>query len=194
MTTTSIVANVTLFLVVGFAFLFAALVLGRFLRARAPTREKLDIYECGEPAIGSSQVQFDLRFYVVALVFLVLDVEVAFFFPWAVAFGNVTQLMGRTEPVVAAHSDTPAARLSDDAEDDLRALGVARPELPETGANVATQCRWIQDDARCLALAAVVDIGVFFGVLMVGFAYVWYRRDLDWVRAVSRQPSARAAP
>jgi NADH-quinone oxidoreductase subunit A len=66
--------------------------------------------------------------------------------------------------------------------------------LPEPGANVATQCRRIAHDARRLALAAVVDIGVFFGVLMVGFAYVWYRGDLDWVRAVSRQPAARPAP
>ncbi|MCX7425848.1 MAG: NADH-quinone oxidoreductase subunit A [Planctomycetia bacterium] len=194
MTTTSIVANVTLFLVTGFAFLFAALLLGRFLRARAPTREKLEIYECGEPAIGSGRVQFDLRFYVVALVFLILDVEAAFFFPWAVVFGNVTQLMGRTAPAVAANSDTPAARLSAGAEKHLRALGVARPELPEPGANVATQCRRIAHDARRLALAAVVDIAVFFGVVMVGFAYVWYRGDLDWVRAASRQPAARPAP
>jgi NADH-quinone oxidoreductase subunit A len=139
-------------------------------------------------------VQFDLRFYVVALVFLILDVEAAFFFPWAVVFGNVTQLMGRGSSVVAADSDPSAIPLSAEAEEDLRALGVARPELPEPGANAATQCRRIAHDARRLAMAAVVDIAVFFGVVMVGFAYVWYRGDLDWVRAASRQPSARSAP
>jgi NADH-quinone oxidoreductase subunit A len=194
MITTSIVANVTLFLVAGFAFLFAALLLGRFLRARTPTREKLEIYECGEPAIGSGRVQFDLRFYVVALVFLIFDVEVAFFFPWAVVFGNVTHLMDRGDSVVAADSDPSTARLSANAELDLRALGVTRPGLPEPGAEPSVQGRRIEDDSRRLALAAVVDIGVFFGVLMVGFAYVWYRGDLDWVRAVSRQPLARPAP
>ena len=194
MTTTSIVANATLFVVTGFAFLFAALLLGRFLRARVPNREKLEIYECGEPAIGSGQVQFDLRFYVVALVFLVFDVEVAFFFPWAVVFGNVTQLMDRPDPVVATDSDTAAVRLSADAEKDLRALGVTRPGLPEPGGDAVSQSRRIAQDARALSRAAVVDIGVFFGVLMVGFAYVWYRGDLDWVRAVSRQPAARPAP
>ena len=47
-------------------------------------------------------MQFDLRFYVVALVFLIFDVEVAFFFPWAIVFGKATQLMGRDDPVVAA--------------------------------------------------------------------------------------------
>ena len=46
-----------------------------------PNAEKLEVYECGEPTIGSSFVQFDLRFYVVALLFIIFDVEVAFFFP-----------------------------------------------------------------------------------------------------------------
>jgi NADH-quinone oxidoreductase subunit A len=188
MTTTSIVANLAFFLAAGWAFLFVALLLGRFLRARIPTREKLEIYECGEPAIGSGRVQFDLRFYVVALVFLIFDVEVAFFFPWAVVFGNVTRLMDRGGSVVAAEG------LSEGAAEDLRALGVARPALPEPGADATAPRERIARDARALSAAAVVDIGVFFGVLMVGFAYVWYRGDLDWVRAVSRQPLPRPAP
>ncbi len=59
----------------------APLVLGRFLRPRLPTPEKDAIYECGEPAIGSSYIQFDLRFYEVALLFIIyLDVEVCVFF------------------------------------------------------------------------------------------------------------------
>jgi NADH-quinone oxidoreductase subunit A len=57
-----------------------------------PNPEKAAVYECGEPSIGTSWVQFDLRFYIVALVFLIFDVEVALFYPWAVAFGNAARL------------------------------------------------------------------------------------------------------
>ena len=60
-----------------------------------PTPAKLDAYECGEPAVGSSFVQFDLRFYVVALVFIVFEVEVALFFPPATIFGTATRWMNR---------------------------------------------------------------------------------------------------
>ena len=64
-------------------FLMLPLLVGKLIRPKLPTPEKDAIYECGEPAIGSSYIQFDLRFYVVALLFIVFDVEVAFFFPWA---------------------------------------------------------------------------------------------------------------
>lgn len=77
---------ILLFALAGTGFALGALTLGRFLR---PTRfhpEKNAVYECGEPAIGESWVQFDLRFYTVALVFIVFDVEVALLWPWAVAF------------------------------------------------------------------------------------------------------------
>ena len=98
----SIVAYLTLFASVGFLFLFASLLLGRFLRPNKPTDEKVAIYECGEPSVGSSRVRFDLRFYVVALVFLILDVEVAFFFPWATVFGKSTDLMSPHRPQAVA--------------------------------------------------------------------------------------------
>ena len=55
---------------------------------RSPTRKRSSVYECGEPSIGTSWVQFDLRFYIVALVYLIFDVEVALFYPWAVAYGT----------------------------------------------------------------------------------------------------------
>src|SRR5438552_13867057 len=89
---TAIVAYLALFAGAGFLFLFANLLLGRFLRPDEPHAEKLEVYECGEPTIGSSFVQFDLRFYVVALVFIVFDAEVAFLFPAATLFGKQTQL------------------------------------------------------------------------------------------------------
>ena len=78
-----IAGYVALFVAVGAAFLFVNLLIGWLVRPRAPNAEKLEVYECGEPTIGSSFVQFDLRFYVVALLFIIFDVEVALFFPWA---------------------------------------------------------------------------------------------------------------
>ena len=66
---TTIVAYLALFAGAGFIFLFANLLIGHFLRPHDPNYEKLEVYECGEPTIGLSFVQFDLRFYVVALLF-----------------------------------------------------------------------------------------------------------------------------
>src|SRR3974390_3352378 len=100
MSPTSIVAYLALFASAGFLFVLAALMVGRLLRPRAPSPAKLETYECGERTVGSSFLQFDLRFYVVALVFIVFDVEVAFFFPWAAVFGKTTQLMANRVPAV----------------------------------------------------------------------------------------------
>src|SRR5215208_7384335 len=83
--------SVTLFLAFGAVFVLANMVLGWFARPSLPNPEKQSVYECGEPVIGSSWVQFDLRFYIVALVYLIFDVEVALFYPWAVAYGEFPQ-------------------------------------------------------------------------------------------------------
>src|SRR5438046_6872197 len=87
-----IVIYLALFALTGIVFLFVNLLVGMLLRPHDPHPEKLEIYECGEPTIGSSYVQFDLRFYVVALLFIIFDVEIAFFFPWATVYGSATQL------------------------------------------------------------------------------------------------------
>src|SRR3954447_11354847 len=108
----SIVAYLALFATIGFLFLFVTLVVGRFLRPYAPNTEKLEVYECGEPTIGSSFVQFDLRFYVVALLFIIFDVEVAFFFPWATVYGKSTNLMSERFAVVERADDGTAALTS----------------------------------------------------------------------------------
>src|SRR5205807_7348878 len=89
---TTLVGYLVLFTVVAVAFIFVHLMAGRFLRPVKPDPDKLTIYECGEPTIGSAWVQFDVRFYVVALLFVIFDVEVAFFFPWAVVYGKLTEL------------------------------------------------------------------------------------------------------
>lgn len=182
MSATVVVAYLALFASVGAVFLFANLLVGKFLRPAEPNPEKLAVYECGEPTIGSSFVQFDLRFYVVALLFIIFDVEVAFFFPWATVFGKATHLMdGRLTAIDRSGELTPAAA------NVYRQLGVPNP----TPATVGTTGGEIIESARNLAGVSILDILVFFGVLMVGFAYVWRRGDLDWVRAVSRQRAAR---
>src|SRR6188768_1794215 len=125
----TIAAYVALFALTGFLFLFANLVLGWLVRPRLPNTEKLEIYECGEPTIGSSFVQFDLRFYVVALLFIIFDVEVAFFFPWAVVFGKATQLS----------AEPPAAHVSAMVETRLQELG-----LPDAVARKSMQAGDLQ--------------------------------------------------
>ena len=87
-----VLLSITLFVAAGCVFVLAAMVAGRLVRPDVPMPEKGLPYECGEPAIGSSWVQFDLRFYIVALVFLVFDVEVALFYPWAVLWGSAPEL------------------------------------------------------------------------------------------------------
>jgi NADH-quinone oxidoreductase subunit A len=193
---TAIAAYVALFAVTGFLFLFVNLLVGWLVRPRLPNREKLEVYECGEPTIGSSFVQFDLRFYVVALLFIIFDVEVAFFFPWAAVFGKATRLAAESAPVMAADLDpaAPSDQLSPFAVGHLRELGISDPAAAAgAGADGAS----IRETADRLARTSIADIGVFFGVLLVGFAYVWKRGDLDWVRAVTRQkvePTHRAPP
>src|SRR6202046_2637495 len=88
-----LVGHFLLFTVLGVVFLLLPLVLGLFVCPTLPNAEKKSVYECGEPTIGSSYIQFDLRFYVVALLFIIFDVEIAFFFPWALIYGGATQLM-----------------------------------------------------------------------------------------------------
>jgi NADH-quinone oxidoreductase subunit A len=174
----AIAAYITLFALVGFVFLFSNLVLGWLVRPRLPNVEKLEVYECGEPTIGSSFVQFDLRFYVVALLFIIFDVEVAFFFPWATVFAKATQLSaGPPAAVVASDSVAAGATAAR-----LRELGLR--DVPAASAIDSPELR---QSARDLALTSFADIGVFFGVLLVGFAYVWKRGDLDWVRALTRE-------
>lgn len=85
-TNVELVLGILLFCVAGFGIVFGGLMIGYFARPNLPHPEKGTAYECGEPAIGSSWVQFDLRFYTVALVFIVFDVEVALLWPWAVVF------------------------------------------------------------------------------------------------------------
>lgn len=78
--------SISIFVGFGLVFVMVNLLLGKLVRPSIPNAEKKAIYECGEPTIGQSWVQFDLRFYIVALFYLVFDVEVALIYPWAVVF------------------------------------------------------------------------------------------------------------
>src|SRR5438477_1191369 len=125
MTTPTMIAGyLALFVAFGFAFLFVNLVVGKFLRPKNPNAEKLEVYECGEPTIGSSFVQFDIRFYVVALLFIIFDVEVAFFFPWASVFVKATHLMDPNLPKVVA---ADPQQLSPPAVALFKEMGVEQP-------------------------------------------------------------------
>ena len=79
-------ASVFVFMVLGALTVFAMLAISRLLQPRDQNPTKLTTYECGEIPVGGSWVQFNIRFYVIALIFIVFDVEVALLYPWAVVF------------------------------------------------------------------------------------------------------------
>jgi NADH-quinone oxidoreductase subunit A len=113
--------GVLVFVVTGVGLLAFALGLSRLVQPRDQSPAKLTTYECGEPPVGDAWIQFNIRFYVMALVFVIFDVEVVFLFPWAVVFQK-------------------------------------------------------------LGLFAFVEMMVFLGILMVGLAYVWRNRDIEWIK------------
>jgi NADH-quinone oxidoreductase subunit A len=78
--------TVLVFLLFGIFFAFLALGIARLLRPHAPNPAKLTNYECGELPVGPAWVRFNVRFYLIALFFIVFDVEVIFLYPWAVVF------------------------------------------------------------------------------------------------------------
>ena len=99
--------------------------------------EKLTSYECGEVPEGSAWIQFNVRFYIIALIFLIFDVEVIFLFPWAVVFKQLT----------------------------IDGFG----------------------------FLAFIEMFVFVSILIVGFAYVWVKGDLDWVKMKLKYGEGRYA-
>ncbi|MBD1433825.1 NADH-quinone oxidoreductase subunit A [Sphingobacterium sp. DN00404] len=80
--------KILLIAIVGILLVCVTILLARILSPKKPNPEKLSTYECGEEAIGSAWIQINPRFYVIALVFLLFDVELIFVFPWATVFGN----------------------------------------------------------------------------------------------------------
>ncbi len=193
---TTIVGYLALFAAVGFVFVLLNLFIGRFLRPANPSPEKQEIYECGEPTIGSSFVQFDLRFYVVALVFIVFDVEVAFMFPWATVYGKALHLRTASQQAEVSPGLTVGENgLTAEIRGLYRELGVADPSLaiPVTDGAFPE----VQTGANDLVWLAAGAMAVFFFVLLLGFAYEWKTGAMDWVRAITRPDTAslvRAPP
>ncbi len=240
------------FLAVGVFFLFIHLMIGKLIRPFRPDDEKMTIYECGEPTVGSAWIQFDLRYYVVALLFVVFDVEVAFFFPWAVVFGKANELartasmerrtqltkelvpadlnlvyleappaeqqtnktkaqaggkkggkgMPKGLPDGAAQVGVPKGEFAKGMPKDMPKDGAPMlgpmPGMPKGGAPSTSPFSTEkpapadvqpidQQTAKSWAWIAFFDILVFFGVLMVGFAYLWRRGDIDWVRSTAAE-------
>lgn len=80
---------VLMFIIVGILVGVAPQVLGRVLGPHRPDEQKLSPYECGFEAFGDARMQFDVRFYLVAILFILFDLEVAFLVPWAVVVNDI---------------------------------------------------------------------------------------------------------
>ena len=119
--------RVLIFMIIGALFVAIGLLVAWLLRPNRPYPSKLTTYECGESPLGDTRVRFNIRFYVVALIFFIFDVEVVFLFPWATVYKN---------------------------------LG------------------WF----------AFVEMLVFLAILLVGYAYVWRKGDLDWDKPTPQIP------
>ena len=87
--------EILLYIVAGFIFVLVTLLVSRFIRPDRPNAQKLSTYESGEEPQGLAWVQFNLRFYVLALIFLLFEAEIIFMFPWATVFAK-KELMEQT--------------------------------------------------------------------------------------------------
>ena len=81
--------SILVFLGVAIAFGIVPLVLGRLLAPHQPNSEKNSPYECGFAPFADAQMPFDVRYYLVAILFILFDLEIAFLFPWAVVFDKI---------------------------------------------------------------------------------------------------------
>lgn len=110
---------VLLFLVVAGGLGIVLLAIGLLVAPRNPDPEKLSPYECGFEAFEDARMKFDVRYYLIAILFIIFDLEVAFLFPWAVVFDKI-------------------------------------------------------------GVIALIEMGLFLALLVVGFAYVWKKGALEW--------------
>lgn len=80
---------ILIFIIIGLVFGILPLVLGRIIAPHNPTKEKLSPYECGFEAFEDARMKFDVRYYLVAILFIIFDLEIAFLFPWAVVLDEI---------------------------------------------------------------------------------------------------------
>ena len=110
---------VLLFILIGVGVGVAPQVLGYLLGPQRPDAAKLSPYECGFEAFEDARMKFDVRYYLIAILFIIFDLEIAFLFPWAVVFKQI-------------------------------------------------------------GLVALIEMGLFLALLVVGFVYVWKKGALEW--------------
>lgn len=113
--------------------------------------------------------------------------EVAFFFPWAVVLGKAAQLASSNTPIVV---ENEAGQLvhGPGYEGLMAELGIPTDTAMLASSEAAQQgTELVKDAAGKLVMTSVVDIVIFFSILLIGFAYVWKRGDLDWVKATTGQ-------
>ncbi len=84
--------SIIIFLFIALGLSVGFVVLNFLFSPKNPDPEKLSAYECGFEAFGDSRMEFDVRFYLVALLFIIFDLEIAFLFPWAISLGNLGPL------------------------------------------------------------------------------------------------------
>jgi len=80
---------ILIFLAIALVVAIAAVGMSLIIAPQHPDSEKMSAYECGFEAFGDARAKFDVRFYLVAILFIIFDLEVAFLFPWAVALGDI---------------------------------------------------------------------------------------------------------
>ena len=78
--------NILLFMIHGVLFVTVALLVSKLVRPDRPNADKLSTYECGEEPIGDARIQFNNRFYIIGLMFLIFEVEILLLFPWVMVF------------------------------------------------------------------------------------------------------------
>lgn len=124
-------AGILLFIITAIIFVAGGLLASGLLRPSRPNPEKNTSYECGEDPIGSAWGNFNMRFYIVALIFILFEVEIAFLFPWATVFGNekyMTEKVGtvKLDPgswvVYSKDNTTPKAELLKPVKDLVRTV------------------------------------------------------------------------
>ena len=84
--------SIIIFLVIALGLSGAFIVINFLVAPKNPDPEKLSAYECGFDAFDDSRIEFDVRFYLVAILFIIFDLEIAFLFPWAISLGSIGAL------------------------------------------------------------------------------------------------------
>ena len=82
---------IIIFLIIALGLSCACVVINFILSPKKPDPEKLSAYECGFEPFEDSRLEFDVRFYLVAILFIIFDLEIAFLFPWAISLGGIGQ-------------------------------------------------------------------------------------------------------